>query len=232
MRTAALASLFLLTSAAAPDDERRYMVTGFDRVRVNGPFEVEIVPGSNGASAKGEPGMLDHLSVRVTGSTLVINSGTSGWEERTRDAPEATRIRVTAPLLRGLTANGGAQIRVTEMRAARIDLALEGTGSIDVAGIRADELFAAHNGTGTLKLSGAAGQVRVRGAVGGTVDASAFTANDAILLWESRGPLTIGVRYTAQITASGQGGVTILGKPFCTIRGTSPVTCEGTVQRR
>jgi hypothetical protein len=135
-------------------------------------------------------------------------------------------------LLRGISANGGAEIHVAEMRSARVDIALEGTGSIQIASIKADELYAGHNGMGMLKLTGSAGRVRIRGAVGGTVDASAFTADDAILLWDSRAPITIGVRYTAQISANGQGPVTILGKPNCTIRGTAPVTCEGTVQRR
>ncbi|RYD91551.1 MAG: hypothetical protein EOP61_27365 [Sphingomonadales bacterium] len=232
MRMAALFSLFLLTSAAAPDGDRRYMVTGFDRVRVNGPFEVEIVPGSNGATAQGEPLALDGLSLKVSGSTLVVNSGATGFARRKDDKPQATRIRITAPLLRSVSANGGAQIRVAEMRSARVDLALEGTGSMDVAGIRADEVFVGHNGMGTLKLAGTSGLLRVRGAVAATVDGSGFIAKDAILLWESMGALTIGVRYTAQISANGQGPVTILGKPECTIRGTAPVTCEGNVQRR
>ncbi|RYD54261.1 MAG: hypothetical protein EOP60_08105 [Sphingomonadales bacterium] len=232
MRLAALTSLLLLTSAAAPDVERRYMVTSFERVRVNGPFEIEIITGTNSASAKGMADAIERLSLRVSGNTLVINSGTPAWGRRAQDAPEALRIRIAAPVLKGLSASGGAQIRVAEMRAARVDLALEGSSAIDVAGIRADELHAAHNGTGTLKLAGSAVTARVRGTLAGTVDASAFMANDAILLWESRAPLTIGVRYTAQITASGLGPVTILGKPFCSIRGAAPVTCAGTIQRR
>ena len=69
MRLAALAFL-LLTAASAPDDARRYMVTGFDRIRVNGPFAVEVVPGSPTASAEGDPLTLDRLSVRVEGSTM------------------------------------------------------------------------------------------------------------------------------------------------------------------
>lgn len=232
MRCLALVSLLALTAASAADDARSYMVTGFDRIRVNGPFEVEIMSGGNTASATGEPAALDRLSVRVQGSTLVVNSGTVGFERRSGDAPRATRIRIAAPLLRAVSANGGAQVRVAEMRAARVDLAIEGTGSLDVSGIRADQLFVAHNGMGTLSLAGTAASLRIRGAVAGTVDAAGLLANDATLLWESRGALTVGVRYTAQITANGQGPVTIIGKPFCTIRGTAPVVCEGTVQRR
>ncbi|RYY47601.1 MAG: hypothetical protein EOP59_00845 [Sphingomonadales bacterium] len=232
MRIAVLASLPLLAAASTPDDSRRYMVTGFDRVRIDGPFEVEIVTGSNGASAEGAPAALDRLVVRVQGNTLVVNSGAIGWERRTGDVPQATKVRIAAPLLRGISARGGAQVRVAQMRAARVDVALEGTGSLDVAEIRADEFSAWHNGMGALMLAGTAVRARVNGAVAGTTDARGFIADDASLMWDSSGALTIGVRYTAQISARGLGPVTVLGKPFCTIRGTAPVTCEGKVERR
>lgn len=232
MRALALASLLCLTAAGAPGDARRYMVTGFDRVRINGPFEVEIVPGNGGASAEGDPAALDRLSLQVQGSTLIVNSGASGFAARKHDTPRTTRIRIATPLLRGIVANGGAAIHVSNMRAPRIDLSLEGTGSLDVAAIRADELFVAHNGMGMLKLSGTATSLRIRGAVGGTVDGSGLLANDATLLWESYGPLVIGVRYTAQVTASGHGSVTILGNPECKVRGTATISCAGEVIRR
>lgn len=232
MRMAALLPLILLTAAAVPDDSRSYMVTGFDRVRVDGPFQVEIVPGSNGASAEGDPAALDRLSVRVSGSTLIVNSGTAGFQRRMGDAPEATRIRISAPSLRGLTSNGGARIHVAEMRAARIEIGLQGNGAIDIAGIRADNLTATHFGMGLLKLGGTARQVRVQGALSGTVDATGLVADDANLLWQSTGALTIGVRYTAQISGPGPGPIAILGKPLCTIRTPAPVTCEGTIERR
>lgn len=232
MRCLTLVSLLALTAAAVPGDDRAYMVTGFDRVRINGPFQVEIVPGTNAASATGEPAALDRLSVRVQGNTLVINSGATGFDRRIHDDPQTTRIRIAAPMLRGVTTKGGAQIHVAEMRAARVDLAVEGAGSLDIAGIRADELYVAHLGTGVLKFAGTAASARIQGALSGTIDASGFTANDATMLWGSQGPLTIGVRYTAQITANGQGSVAIIGKPHCTIRGTATVTCGGTVERR
>ena len=117
------------------------------------------------------------------------------------------------------------------MQAARVDLALRGTGSLDVAGIRADELYVTHIGLGAMKLGGAAKTVRAQGALTASIDAANLLADEATLLWQSQNALTIGVRYTAQISASGQGAVMILGKPFCKIRGSAPVTCEGIVER-
>ena len=60
IRRALLAALLLgAVPAAAVTPSRGYTVTGFDRIRVNGPFAVEVVPGSPTASAEGDPLTLD-----------------------------------------------------------------------------------------------------------------------------------------------------------------------------
>lgn len=232
MRILALASLLSLTAASAPDDARRFMVTGFDRIQVNGPFEVEIVTGASAASAEGDPAALDRLAVRVASGTLILGTRTAGLRPQAGDEPLIARVRIATPALRGLIVQGGAQVRVAEMRASRVDLSLDGAGSLAVAALRADEFHAGNFGMGMMTLAGTVGRARIQGALTAAVDATGLTANDATLSWASAGALTIAVRYTAQITASGAGPVAIIGKPYCTIRGTAPVTCEGRVDRR
>lgn len=68
----ALAPLLLLVGAAAPGDERVVMVTGFDRLRIDGPFAVEVAPGSPGVTIAGDRAALDRVAVRVEAGTLVI----------------------------------------------------------------------------------------------------------------------------------------------------------------
>ncbi|MEI9850479.1 MAG: DUF2807 domain-containing protein [Sphingomonas sp.] len=78
---ALLLPLLLLAGAARPADERVFMVTGFDRVRVDGPFDVEIRAGlSPRASATGDTRALARLSVRVEGGTLIVGTGSRGWD--------------------------------------------------------------------------------------------------------------------------------------------------------
>lgn len=215
----------LALHAAAPGEERRFVFTSVDRLRVQGPFTVEVVSGSPGAVATGDPGALDSLQVRAEGGTLTINTGAGGWERRTRADPGTVHIRVSTPRLRAASANGGAAVRIGAMRAARVDLALQGTGSLEVDDIRADELVATHTGFGTMTLAGTAERARLRGFGAARVAAAAFAAEDAVIVWESPEPLTIGVRYTAQVIATGTGQVTILGRPDCRVSGGGPVEC-------
>src|SRR4051812_19861729 len=121
MRWLALA-LLLLTAASAPQD-KTYLVSGFERVRVDGPYQVDIVRGPNSARAQGDPKALDQLDVHVDGSTLVIGAGTRGWETRAGERIAAPHITLSTPVLSSVTVNGGGIVRVSAMRAPRSSIA-------------------------------------------------------------------------------------------------------------
>lgn len=225
MRWLTPAFFLLLVSAAPPAEEKRFMVTGFDRVRVDGPFQVEIVAGSPAATASGDPRALDHVVVRVTGSTLVVNTGTIGWELRKAEFPGSARIRVSLPVLRGVTINGGAHVDVAGMRGDRIDLGLNGGGALTVRDLSAQELFVTLTGSGQMTLAGTAVRARVRSWGTGAVMADGLSAETAVLIGESSGPLRMQVRSAAQIISRGQGAVTVLGDAKCRVTGSGPVEC-------
>ncbi len=229
MRSLLLAPLLLLT-AAAPAQERRFMVDGFERLRVEGPFEVEVVTGIAGAVAFGDRAALDQVTVRSNGDTLVVSGGPLSWS----GAKGTTRptVRVSARSLRGVAVNGGAKVRVAEMRGARVELVQSGAGSLEVASIRADDLTATLTGTGAMTFAGTAGRARVRSYGAGSIDASRLTAGDASLTSESSGQIQINVRFTARATALGTGGISITGKPECILHGSGPIDCSGTIIRR
>src|SRR5438128_1161935 len=74
--------LLLALAAAAPATaaERRYTITDFDRVEVDGPFQVSLTTGlASGARAVGSQGAIDRLSVEVQGRTLRIRVNRSSW---------------------------------------------------------------------------------------------------------------------------------------------------------
>jgi hypothetical protein len=229
MRPLLLAPLLML-AAAAPAQERRFMVGGFERLRVDGPFEVEVVPGIPGAVAIGDRGALDQVTVRSSGDTLVVSGGPLSWTGRKGAA--LPRVRVSARSLRGVALNGGAKVRVAEMRGAQIELLQAGAGSLDVASIRTDDLTANLTGTGAMTLTGTAGRVRMRNYGTGSIDASGLSANDASLNSASSGDIRINVRFTARANATGSGGISITGKPECILRGPGPMECSGTIIRR
>ncbi|MBV8237736.1 MAG: DUF2807 domain-containing protein, partial [Sphingomonas sp.] len=75
----ALAAAALL-AAPAHAAERSYSVGSYERVRVEGPFEVHIVAGgSPRASARGSEAMLARLDLAVNGNTLAVRLGPGGW---------------------------------------------------------------------------------------------------------------------------------------------------------
>jgi hypothetical protein len=85
----ALVSFPLLLGAGSPGDERVVMVTGFDRLRVDGPFAVEVVPGSPGVTISGDRAAIDKVGVRVEAGTLVLNAGLQSWDCRPTAAPRS-----------------------------------------------------------------------------------------------------------------------------------------------
>jgi hypothetical protein len=230
MRWLVSALLLLLTAAAAPQ-EKRYLITGFERVRIDGPYEVEIVRGPTQAVGVGDARALDRLDVHVDGTTLVIGAGTRGWNLAAGEAAATPKVLLSTPVLRAILINGGGRARIADMRGSRIDLALNGGGAITVAALDAEELNVNITGNGMVTLAGTARKVRVRSNGAGGFDGTGFTANDAVLVSESAGGMRLGVRYTARVTALGLGTVHLDGTPECRISGSGPVECAGKVIR-
>ncbi|MET0309190.1 MAG: DUF2807 domain-containing protein [Sphingomonas sp.] len=221
MRHLALFPLLLLTAASAPS-ERSFIVGSFERLRVDGPFDVAVVAGSPNASASGEPRALDQISIRVEGSTLFVSTGAlTAGQQRTA----APRITIAVPALRAVLVNGGGRVRIAEMRGPRVDMALNGGGSLDVGAVQADEAVVSLTGTGAISLGGKAGQARLRSYGAGSIDAGGLSANEATVASQGSGDIRLGVRYTAQIMAMGAGRIGILGAPECRVSGPGPVDC-------
>lgn len=229
MRSLLLAPLFLLT-AAAPVEERSFMVSSFDRIRVDGPFELEVVTGPPRAMASGARVALDQVTVRTNADTLVVSAGPLAWRNPTGQA-SAPRLRISVPSLRAVTLNGGARVTVAEMRGGRVELVLSGAGSLDVRAVRAEDLLVNLTGTGAITLAGSAARTRMRTYGTGSIDAAALTAGDADVTSDGSGSIGVNVRYTAHASALGSGAISITGKPECFLRGPGPMRCTGTIRR-
>lgn len=158
-----LALLALLLSAPALATQRTYSVGSFDRVRVEGPFEVRIRTGiPPGASAQGDRKLIEQLDIAVNGTTLVVRLGHEGWGETPSDAPATPPVvMLSTPRLTAIIINAGGRVTAAPLSAQRIDLSVTGAGSITASGVKADELRATVIGTGTLTLAGTAQRARL-----------------------------------------------------------------------
>lgn len=234
IRRAALATLPLLACATpAQADERRYMLTDFDTVRIEGPYEVTIAAGSAPtAIATGAGRSFDTVAVRVESRTLVVSAGQEAWGGYPGTRTAAPRIAVTVPALRSASVQGGARLAVDRMTGQTVTLQLLGAGSIAVQAAKADMLSAGIVGSGAITIGGTARRARFAANGAGSIDASAATIDALTVDWQSVGAAKASVRYTAEIYARGQGPVEILGKAACKISGVGPVSCGNVEKRR
>jgi hypothetical protein len=225
LRYLPLALLFAALPAHA--DERTFMLSGFDRIRVEGPFDVTVTTGGSAtARAEGDTRAVQDVEVRTLGSTLVVSRGVNGWGGYPGAARRAPKIVVSAPNLRGVSLTGSGRVSVSRMRGARVDLSLTGTGTVQVSEIDADQLVAVLVGTGAMSLAGRTLGANVQTNGAGTIDAQGLTANDLQLNAQSAGDATFTVRRTAKVSALGQGTVRVGGGATCTVNGAGPVVCD------
>jgi hypothetical protein len=227
-----LAVAAILCGSGAPAATRTYTVTSFDRVRVEGPFQVTIQSG-RGSSARAEgpdSRMLERVRLEVVGRTLVIR--------RDRDtlpggSLAGIRIVATTPALMSAAVMGSGTLSVEAVRSARFDASVSGTGGLEVASIDADSVTISATGNGRAKFAGRARQVRglIQGA--GTIDGSGLAADDVAVTSAGASDVTLAARRSAKVVASGSGRVVILGTPACTVtsEGSVEVSCAGPPRR-
>lgn len=221
-----LALIALAMPVAASARDKTVMLTSFDRVRVEGPFDVALTTGKGaGGVLSGDPRAIDRVNVRVEGRTLIVSAGANGWGGYPGAASGQVKVRVTTPMLRSAAVAGGGQLRIDRMRAQQIDLSVAGAGSLSVAGMEADQVNATMNGTGAMTLAGKSGRARFMNSGTGAIDAAGLVARDLTVMSQGMGSGSFTARYTADVSAMGLGSISVAGGAKCTIRGPGPVVC-------
>jgi hypothetical protein len=213
---------FFLLAAAAPvaAAERNYSVSDFDRIQVEGPYEVTLATGgSSRARAIGDQAALDRVTVEVQGGTLKIRPNRFAWGGAAKAASGPVRIELGARTLRTATLLGPGRLAIDRLRGLRADLSVSGSGSITVGAVEADNLVLGLLGSGTLALGGKAKQLRATIQGSGDLKAEGLAADDAVLIADTSGKIAFTANRTAKVTASGAGAVTIAGAASCTLSG-------------
>lgn len=215
----ALAGLAALAAPAAAAD-RRYSVTDFERIVVEGPFIVRLVTGRpTAASASGPQDAIDRASIDVVGQTLRIRRNTSYWGGTPGAQQGVLTVTLSTRTLRSVRLIGPARFEVDGVRGQEVDLVVEGAGRLTAANIVADTLELGLRGGGKLEVAGRAGVLRGDFQGTGDVDGAGLTADNATISTTTMGNVSLGVRTAATVTANGIGEVVIGGRPACTVRG-------------
>jgi hypothetical protein len=225
-----LGLVLVATALPAAAADRSYTVTSFDRVRVEGPFDVRLTVGNAGASAKasGDSETLTNLDVQVQGTTLIVRKGANGWSERGRPTGPAPVITLVTSNLRTATMIGGGKLAIVgSLRSQQLDFQVTGTGSIDAQGIESDQLAVTLVGAGNVALAGKSGRARLLTNGSGTIMALPLTVSDVLVRLDGPGETQVTARFTADITSTGLGRVVVAGSAKCVTNGQAggPILC-------
>lgn len=222
-------ALLLLAPAAATAAERKLFVSTFDRLRVEGPFQVVVTTGrSPGGAIAGEPRQFDGVEVRQEGNTVFVRRNASRWEEQPGGAPtRPVVVTLATPALNAVNLIGSGAVSVAGMKASRVDLSIAGTGTIAVAGADATALNATTIGTGRITVAGRATRARLLVNGAGGVDAGTLETDELTVRLDGPGEVAGRARYTASLVNTGLGRITVAGSAKCLVKAEAggPVTC-------
>ncbi|WNO54269.1 GIN domain-containing protein [Stakelama saccharophila] len=218
--------LALLLPAAASARDRTVMLSGFDRVRVEGPFRVTVSTNeSPGATVSGDPRAVDAVSVRAQGQTLIIGANANDWGGWPGEREALPVISVRTRILRGASVIGGGMVSVDRAEGHHVELAVTGAGKLQVDALSADDLVGIVAGSGTLQLAGSANRARFTNSGTGRIDADKLIVDDLTVYADGPGSSAFRAERSAEITTTGVGPVSVDGDASCTVRGSGPVHC-------
>ena len=228
--------LILAALAAQPAlaNDRTLTVTSFDRIRVEGSFQVEVVTGK-GPSARitGSEQAIERTRVETQGQTVVIRNNTSAWGGWQGADAGPVVIRLTTPGLRAAFLSGASAVKIDRMRAPAVTVSMDGSGTLAIGSIDADSLDIGLAGAGTMKVAGKIAQARVTVRGSGIFDASALATTDLKLTADGSAEVKIAASRTANVVETGSGSVTVTGSPACTVqnRASGSVRCGAGASR-
>lgn len=215
---ALLALASLPVAAATPAAERNYSVSGFDRVRIDGPYRVDLKTNvAPYAKASGTPVSLDGVSIKVEGRTLVIRSGGGGWGGYPGEGRGPVTIEIGTHDLNAAYINGPGALTVDKVKGLGFELAIQGAGIATIGQVEVDQMKVGVSGAGTLRMAGRVGKLTstVRGT--SSFEADRLEVKDAVIGAEGPSIVRTQVTNSAKVDANGLASVTLTGDPACTV---------------
>ena len=227
--SAALVALTLPAPATAAT--RNFGITGFERVRVDGPFKVRLSTGvAPFAQAKGSPAAVDRVSVEVRGNTLVVQNNASSWGGYPGQEAGPVEISLGTHDLSAAWVNGSGSLAIDRAKGLKFDLSVQGSGAAGIDQVDVDQLSVSIVGTASAVLAGRAGKMTalVRGI--STLDAAELATKDATLGAEGAATVKANIANAVTIDGSGPATVTLAGAPSCTLRLHGSASVSGCAQ--
>jgi hypothetical protein len=229
MRTfliAVIASSALAGPATAAT--RNFGITGFEKVRIEGPYKVRLSTGvAPFASATGAQAAIDRVAIEMRGNTLVVHANTSSWGGYPGQDAGPVEINLGTHELSSAWLNGSGSLEIDKVRGLSFDLSVQGSGAAAIGQADVDQLNISIGGTATATLVGHADKVTavVRGV--SSLDTSNLAVKDATI--GAEGTATVAASVSNSVSVDGNGPVTIRlsGGPACTLRVSGSASVSG-----
>lgn len=229
IRPSLLLPLTILAGAVpAQGAERNYTVTGYDRIRVDGPYSVRLTTGvAPFARASGSQAALDGVAIDVNGRTLVVRPNRSSWGGYPGATAGPVEIEVGTHELAVAWLNGSGSLAVDRVRGLSFELSVQGAGSARIADAAVDSLKIGLAGTASAIVGGSAAETTalVRGI--SSLDGESLTVKDAVIGAEGPAKVSLTVSNSAKVSAQGAAQVTLAGNPACTVTAAGSATVSG-----
>jgi len=219
----------LLVAAPAGAAERNYSVTSFDRIRIDGPYQVTLKTNvAPFAKVTGTQAALDGVSIKVEGRTLVVRADSGGgWGGYPGESRGPVTINVGTHDLRTAYVNGPGALSIDKVKGLSFELAIQGSGTARIDDVNIDQLRIGLSGAGSTQLAGKALKMTatVRGT--STLDAEGLAVKDAVIGAEGPATVRASISGTAKVDALGLASVTLAGSPSCTVKAQGSSTVSG-----
>jgi hypothetical protein len=228
LRLLAFAIAAFAACAPAVAANRSFTVTGFDRVRVDGPYRVRLTTGvAPFAKATGPSTALDGVSIEVQGRTLIVRKTASSWGGYPGQSAGPVEITLGTHELSTVWVNGAGNLSIDKAKGLSFDLSVQGPGSVSIEQLSVDQLRAGLSGSGSAMLGGKASMVKaiVRGT--SSLDGSGLTSKDATIGSEGTTMVKLIVTGTANVEAQGAAVVELAGRPACTTKANGSAVVSG-----
>jgi len=229
-----------------PPEARTAVAGQFDRIMVNGPFQVKVSTGKSASiSLRGPRTMLDDTEFTIRDGKLFIN-----WQEGaswSRNGDHGVDIDITLPALKEATigesglieidrvagdsftamlfSSGEITIHAVEVKA--FDALVAAAGELSIDQLNADSVDVKLGGSGGMRVAGRAEVAKLAVFGAGSFDNPSFIAKDASIITAGSGGVRATVDHHATIKSMGSGEVHLSGGATCTVsnNGSGSVNC-------